>query len=46
MRVLSERAGGWSARTGEVAVELYEPVSPADREAIEAEREALTAFHA
>lgn len=38
--------GGWSARTGEVQVELYEPVSRADRDEIEAERAALTAFHA
>jgi len=37
--------GGWSARTGEVEVELYEPVTPADRDVIEAERAALTAFH-
>ncbi len=38
--------GGWSARTGEVVVDLYEPVSARDREELESEREALTAFHA
>lgn len=38
--------GGWSARTGEVEVELYQAVGQADRDAIEGEREALTAFHA
>lgn len=38
--------GGWTARTGEVVVDLYEDVGRRDREAIEAEREALTAFHA
>jgi hypothetical protein len=38
--------GGWSARTGEVVVELYEPVPDSVREAIEVERTALTAFHA
>jgi hypothetical protein len=39
-------AGGWSARTGEVVVELYEDLDPAAHDAIEAERLALTAFHA
>jgi hypothetical protein len=36
----------WSLRDGKVVVDPYEDVATADRRAIEAEREALEAFHA
>jgi hypothetical protein len=36
----------WSVRDGRVVVEELEPLGTADRRAIEAEREALEAFHA
>lgn len=37
--------GAWSQREGRVALEIYEPVSARDQRAIDAEREALEAFH-
>jgi hypothetical protein len=37
--------GAWSAREGRVALELFEPISPRDRDAVEDERLALEAFH-
>jgi hypothetical protein len=36
----------WSLREGQVIIEPYEPVSRRERDAIEAERAALQAFHA
>jgi hypothetical protein len=39
-------AAGWSLRDGQVLVDPYEAVSRDDRDAIEAERTALEAFHA
>jgi hypothetical protein len=37
--------GAWSYREGGVAIELFEPISRGDREAVEEERVALEAFH-
>ena len=36
----------WSLRDGQVVVDAYEPIARRDRDAIEAERAALEAFHA
>ncbi len=38
--------GSWTVRDGTVALELFEELGPADRDAVEAEREALEGFHA
>jgi Winged helix DNA-binding domain len=37
---------GWSVRAGQVVVERFEALAPADDDALEAERAALEAFHA
>ncbi len=39
-------AGAWSLRDGRVVLDPYEGLRAADRKAVEAEREALEAFHA
>ena len=39
-------AGAWSVRDGRIELDRYEDLRPADREAVEQEREALEAFHA
>jgi hypothetical protein len=38
-------AAGWTARNGAVVVDPFETLAPADRDAVEAERAALEAFH-
>lgn len=38
--------GSWTARDGTVALDLFEQLARPDRDAVEAEREALEAFHA
>jgi hypothetical protein len=39
-------AAAWSLREGRIVVDPYEDLRAADRRAVEAEREALEAFHA
>lgn len=39
-------AGAWSLRDGRVELDPYEPLSSTDQRAVDAEREALEAFHA
>jgi hypothetical protein len=39
-------AGAWSVREGRVTLDPFEPLAPAMRDEIEAERERLEAFHA
>ena len=39
-------AGSWSVREGRVVVDAFEDLAPGDRDAVEAERAALEAFHA
>jgi hypothetical protein len=39
-------AGAWSVKDGRIELDRYEKLSPADRRAVEDEREALEAFHA
>jgi hypothetical protein len=39
-------AGAWSVKDGRIELDPYEKLSPADRRAVEDEREALEAFHA
>jgi hypothetical protein len=39
-------AGAWSLRDGRIELEPYEELRSTDRKAVEAERDALEAFHA
>ena len=39
-------AGAWSVRDGRVELDAFEALKAKDRRAVEAEREALEAFHA
>ena len=39
-------AGAWSVRDGRIELDPFEPLNAKDRRAVEAEREALEAFHA
>jgi len=38
--------GGWSLRAGRIELDPFEPITDADQQAVEREREALEAFHA
>jgi hypothetical protein len=38
-------AGAWSLREGRIVLDSYEPLAGPERDAVEAEREALEAFH-